>query len=32
MPATRHGQDRWLDLNDLLRDLVAQGLLSQPDA
>ncbi|KPY38934.1 Type IV pilus bioproteinsis protein [Pseudomonas syringae pv. primulae] len=25
-------QDRWLDLNDVLRDLVAQGLLSQDDA
>ncbi|MBX8560306.1 GspE/PulE family protein [Pseudomonas cichorii] len=25
-------QDRWLDLNDLLRDLVAQGVLSQNDA
>ncbi|WP_122316255.1 GspE/PulE family protein [Pseudomonas cichorii] len=25
-------QDRWLDLNDLLRDLVAQGILGQNDA
>ncbi|MFJ4141996.1 GspE/PulE family protein [Pseudomonas sp. NPDC089734] len=25
-------QDRWLDLNDLLRDLVAQGFLAQSDA
>lgn len=25
-------QDRWLDLNDLLRELVAQGFISQDSA
>lgn len=28
--STKHAtQDRWLDLNDLLRQLVTQGLISQ---
>ena len=25
-------QDRWLDLNDLLRELVAQGFINQDSA
>lgn len=31
--STKHAtQDRWLDLNDLLRQLVTQGLISQDSA
>lgn len=32
MSVTLVTQDRWLDLNDLLRDLVAQGFISQDSA
>ncbi|MBK5537831.1 Flp pilus assembly complex ATPase component TadA [Pseudomonas sp. TH05] len=32
MPVSRVTQDRWLDLNDVLRDLLSQGLLNQDSA